>query len=99
MIPVIMHPRKHGLNSARDHIKEDLDMEGHKITNCSLVQADDFQAGDVLLKNGWVITEYDEDGNMIDGVIIKNNKGEEVFRIDSSGIYFRGVLLAKGGGE
>lgn len=50
--------------------------------------------GDIILENNWRITEYDEEGNKIDGVRILNSDGEEVFKITNDGLYYKGVKIA-----
>jgi len=50
--------------------------------------------GDIILDNNWRITEYDEEGNKIDGVRILNSDGEEVFRVTNDGLYYKGVKIA-----
>ena len=51
--------------------------------------------GDVEFKNKWRITEYDEDGNVMeDGLRILNSKGEEIFRITEDGLWFKGKKIA-----
>jgi len=49
--------------------------------------------GDIKLQNNWSILEKDEQGNLINGVRILNDKGEEVFKITEDGIYFKGKKL------
>lgn len=51
--------------------------------------------GDLFLQNGWRIVEYeDNDKNkMIDGVIILNKEGKEIFRITEDGLYFKSKKL------
>jgi len=53
----------------------------------------DVYTGDIKLQNGWIITERDEQGNLINGVRILNDKGEEIFKITENGIYFKGKRL------
>ena len=48
----------------------------------------DVYTGDINLDNGWKITE------LPNGVIIKNEKGEEVFRITEEGVWFKGKKIA-----
>jgi len=43
--------------------------------------------GDINLDNGWKITE------LPNGVIIKNAKGEEIFRITEEGVWFKGKKI------
>jgi len=48
-------------------------------------------AGDVEFKNKWRITEYDENGNVMDdGLRILNSKGVEIFKITEDGLWFKG---------
>lgn len=48
-------------------------------------------AGDVEFKNKWRITEYDENGNIMeDGLRILNNQGVEIFKITEDGLWFKG---------
>ena len=49
--------------------------------------------GDVRLMNNWIVTERDENGNLIDGVRILCDNGCEIFRITKDGIYFKGKKL------
>jgi len=50
--------------------------------------------GDIKLMNNWVVTERDENGNIIpNGVRILNDRGEEIFKITEDGIYFKGRKL------
>jgi len=42
-------------------------------------------AGDVEFKNGWRITEIDEDGKLMDGIRIVDGEGREVLRICRQG--------------
>ena len=49
--------------------------------------------GDLVLQNGWKIVEYDRNKTMIDGVIINNNNGDEIFRVTNDGIFFKGKKL------
>jgi hypothetical protein len=51
-------------------------------------------AGDVVFQNGWKITEYDEDGKLMDGLRILNKNGEEIFKITEDGLYFKGKKIA-----
>ena len=50
--------------------------------------------GDAILQNGWKITEKDENGNIINGIRILNEKGEEVFKITNEGLYYKGNKIA-----
>jgi len=50
--------------------------------------------GDVKFDNKWKITEYDEDGKLIDGLRVLNTKGEEVLRITNEGVWFKGEKIA-----
>ena len=47
-------------------------------------------SGDVEFKNEWRITEFDDDGEMIDGLRVLNRSGEEVFKITEEGLWFKG---------
>jgi len=50
--------------------------------------------GDVKFDNKWKITEYEEDGKLIDGLRVLNAKGEEVLRITNEGVWFKGKKIA-----
>ena len=52
------------------------------------VYAVNVYTGDINLDNGWKITE------LPNGVIIKNEKGEEVFRVTEEGVWFKGKKIA-----
>jgi len=48
-------------------------------------------SGDIEFKNKWRITEYDENGNVMnDGLRILNSKGVEIFKITENGLWFKG---------
>lgn len=49
--------------------------------------------GDVVFQNGWRVTEYDENGRIMNGLRVLNKDGEEILRITESGIYFKGQKL------
>ena len=50
--------------------------------------------GDVVFQNGWKITEYDENGKLMDGLRILDKNGEEIFKITEDGLYFKGKKIA-----
>lgn len=50
--------------------------------------------GDAVFVNDWRITEYDDNGEMIDGLIFRNLQGEEVLRITNEGLFFKGNKIA-----
>jgi len=47
-------------------------------------------SGDIEFKNEWRITEFDDDGEMIDGLRILNRSGKEIFKITEDGLWFKG---------
>jgi len=48
-------------------------------------------SGDIEFKNKWRITEYDENGDVMeDGLRILNSKGVEIFKITEDGLWFKG---------
>lgn len=49
--------------------------------------------GDSIFANDWRITEKDDNGEMIDGLIFRNPQGEEVLRITNEGLFFKGQKL------
>jgi len=59
------------------------------------VYAVNIYAGDINLDNGWRITEYDENGKLMNGVRILNAKGKEVLRITNEGVWFKGKKIAE----
>jgi len=50
--------------------------------------------GDVVFQNGWRITEFDENGKLMDGLRILDKNGEEIFKITEDGLYFKGKKIA-----
>lgn len=51
-------------------------------------------SGDVKFLNDWVITEKDDEGNILKNCIrILNSKNEEIFRISEDGLYFKGKKI------
>jgi len=57
------------------------------------VYAVNIYAGDINLDNNWRITEYDENGKLMNGVRILNARGEEVLRITEDGVWFKGKKI------
>jgi len=48
----------------------------------------------VKFLNDWVITEKDDEGNILKNCIrILNSKNEEIFRISEDGLYFKGKKI------
>lgn len=50
--------------------------------------------GDLKFANDWVMTEKDDNGNVIEGIRILNRKGEEIFKITEDGLWFKGKKIA-----
>ncbi len=50
--------------------------------------------GDLKFANDWVMTERDDNGNVIEGIRILNRKGEEIFKITEDGLWFKGKKIA-----
>ena len=71
----------------------------HSLGSSSLrwanVYAVNIYAGDINLDNKWRITEYDENGKLMNGVRILNDRGEEVFKITEDGVWFKGKKIAE----
>ena len=50
--------------------------------------------GDIIFRNGWRITEFDENGKQMNGLRILDEDGEEIFKIAEDGLYFKGKKIA-----
>jgi len=59
------------------------------------VYAVNIYAGDINLDNKWRITEYDENGKLMNGVRILSDRGEEVFKITEEGVWFKGKKIVE----
>lgn len=46
--------------------------------------------GDIVMENKYRISEYDDDGNLIDGFRVIDDSGKELFKVTQDGIYFKG---------
>lgn len=68
----------------------DIGADGTRFCN---IYADNVYSGDIGLLNNWRITEMCM-GQRIDGVIIKNGLGCEMFKVTEDGLFFKGNKVA-----
>ena len=50
-------------------------------------------AGDIILDNNYIISEYDDNKNLIDGFRILDDSGKELFKVVQDGVYFKGQKI------
>lgn len=49
--------------------------------------------GDIILDNNYIISEYDDNKNLIDGFRILDDSGKELFKVVQDGVYFKGQKI------